>query len=323
MMMRTWARAAICAVAVAALVPALAAPAPAWPGRDSTPPTAPGNLRVTAVTGTTISLAWDKSTDNVGLNAYIVYQQSSSGTWGLYHSPSSTTFIDNIGVRGFTRTYWVVAEDRSGNRSAESMRVTATTTPDTSPPTAPVLNPISVTQSTATLSWTAAIDDAGSPGYRIFVNGELARFLAPIPSPGYLSTTVRHLIPGTTYTFTVKAADAAGNLSAPSNAVVATTAPSTDVTPPTTPGGLRIASDLGCGVSLVWTASSDDVEAASAIEYEVFVNGLIQQIIVGKAAAFAYHTDVNGLNTFAVRAVDRSGNSSSLSNAVTSVFAEC
>jgi hypothetical protein len=50
---------------------------------------------------------------------------------------------------------------------------------------------------------------------------------------------------------------------------------------------------------------------------------VIQQIVVGKTTVFAYHTNVNGLNTFAVRAVDRSGNSSALSNAVTSVFQEC
>jgi hypothetical protein len=55
----------------------------------------------------------------------------------------------------------------------------------------------------------------------------------------------------------------------------------------------------------------------------VVVNGLIQQIVVGKTNTFAYHTNVNGLNTFAVRAVDRAGNSSALSNGVTSVFAEC
>ncbi|MGN9906859.1 fibronectin type III domain-containing protein [Phytohabitans sp. LJ34] len=321
MRMTTLARAAVSVAAAALLVAATGAPAGAA-GRDRTPPTAPANLRVTGVTATTISLAWDASRDAGGLNAYIVFQSSSAGEWGLYHSPTSTTETDTIGVRGFTRTYWIVAEDRAGNRSAPSNRVTATTTPDTSPPTAPTLTVGDVTQSTASLSWTASTDDAGAPGYRIFVNGAPWEFLAPTGAAG-LSRSVRHLTPGTTYSFTVRAADAAGNLSPPRNAVTATTRPSTDTSPPTAPAGLRITRDSGCDVGLAWTPSTDDVEAAAAIEYEIVVNGGVQQIFVGVSTAFAYHSDVTGLNTFAVRAVDRSGNSSPLSNAVSSPFQDC
>src|ERR1043165_157229 len=53
-------------VAVAA-TPALAA--------DNTPPTKPTNNHVTAVTDTTVSLAWNKSTDNVGVTEYDVFKQ--------------------------------------------------------------------------------------------------------------------------------------------------------------------------------------------------------------------------------------------------------
>jgi chitodextrinase len=305
----------------ALLVAATAVPAGAA-SRDRTPPTAPANLRVTGVTSTTISLAWDASRDAGGLNAYIVFQSSSAGEWGLYHSPTSTTETDDIGVRGFTRTYWIVAEDRAGNRSAASARVTATTTPDTSPPTAPTLTVTDVTQSTAALSWTASTDDAGPPGYRVFVNGAPWEFVTTTSGSG-LSRTVRHLAPGTTYAFTVRAADSAGNLSPPSDPVTATTRPSADVSPPTAPAGLRITRDSGCDVNLVWTGSADDTEPAAAIEYEIVVNGGVQRIVTGVTSTFAYHSNVNGLNTFAVRAVDRAGNSSPLSNPVTSPFQDC
>ncbi|MFC0532686.1 fibronectin type III domain-containing protein [Phytohabitans kaempferiae] len=322
MRMRTWARAAVCVASAALLVAATAVPAGAT-GRDRTPPTTPGNLRVTAVTPTSISLAWDASTDSGGLNAYIVYQSSAIGTYGIYQSPSSTTATDNIGVRGYTKTYWIVAEDRAGNVSAQSNRVTATTTPDTSPPTAPTVTVTGVTESTVGLSWTASTDDATTPTYRIFVNGAPAQFITPMAAPGTRTTSVRHLTPGTAYTFTVRAADAAGNLSPPSNAVAATTLPSADTSPPSTPGAARVTGDMGCGLFLHWDASSDNVEPASSIEYEVFVNGGVQQIFVGVTSGFVYHSNVNGLNTFAVRAVDRAGNSSPLSNTVTSPFQEC
>jgi chitodextrinase len=316
--MRTWARAAVCVASAALLVAGSAVPAGAA-GRDRTPPTTPANLRVTGVTPTTISLAWDASR---GLNAYIVYQSSSAGEWGLYHSPSSTTETDDIGVRGFTKTYWIVAEDLAGNRSAPSNRVTATTTPDTSPPTTPALTVTGVTESTASLSWTAATDDAGSPAYRVLVNGRPWEFVIPTGTSG-LASTVRHLTPGTAYAFTVRAADAAGNLSPPGDTVTATTAPSDDTSPPSAPTGLRITRDSGCDVDLVWTGSTDDGEPASSIEYEIVVNGGTQRIVTGVTSTFAYHSDVNGLNTFAVRAVDRAGNSSPLSNAVTSPFQDC
>src|SRR2546423_911780 len=51
-----------------AAVPALAA-------ADTQPPTSPTNNHVTGVTETTISLAWNKSTDNVGVTEYDVFKQ--------------------------------------------------------------------------------------------------------------------------------------------------------------------------------------------------------------------------------------------------------
>ncbi|MET7335901.1 fibronectin type III domain-containing protein [Nonomuraea sp. NPDC005650] len=40
---------------------------------DAGPPTVPGNLRVTEVTGTTLTVAWDPSTDDIGVTGYGVY----------------------------------------------------------------------------------------------------------------------------------------------------------------------------------------------------------------------------------------------------------
>jgi hypothetical protein len=63
---------------------------------------------------------------------------------------------------------------------------------------------------------------------------------------------------------------------ATSNTVNATTPPSSDVTPPSAPANLCLVTDGGCGeVWLGWTQATDDPDAQSAIEYEIYVNGVL------------------------------------------------
>jgi len=89
---------------------------------------------------------------------------------------------------------------------------------DTTPPTAPTnLAVTGRTSTSVSLSWTASTDNVGVTGYQVRVNGTTS-----VTTTG-TSTTVGGLSPSTTYTFTVVATDAAGNLSQPSASVSATT----------------------------------------------------------------------------------------------------
>lgn len=89
---------------------------------------------------------------------------------------------------------------------------------DTSAPTAPTsLAASGTTQTTTTLSWNASSDNVGVTGYNVYQNGTLLGAIAGT------SATVSNLTAATTYSFTVKAYDAAGNVSATSNAVAVTT----------------------------------------------------------------------------------------------------
>lgn len=69
------------------------------------------------------------------------------------------------------------------------------------------------------LSWTAATDNVGVTGYDVF-NGGAKVNASAIPTTSY---AVTGLATGSTYVFTVKARDAAGNVSVASNAVTAAT----------------------------------------------------------------------------------------------------
>ncbi|WP_217559010.1 lytic polysaccharide monooxygenase [Paenibacillus sp. GbtcB18] len=92
-------------------------------------------------------------------------------------------------------------------------------TPDTTAPTAPAgLTASNVAATSATVSWTASSDNVGVAGYRIF-NGSTQIGT----TSGALSYNLTGLTANTAYAITVKAVDAAGNVSAASNTVNFTT----------------------------------------------------------------------------------------------------
>jgi chitodextrinase len=91
-------------------------------GGDTTAPSTPTNLAVTGVTGSSASLSWSPSTDNVGVAGYRVYRNGSQvGT------ASGTTFTDTGLSASTNYTYTVAAYDAAGNVSSPSAGVTATT----------------------------------------------------------------------------------------------------------------------------------------------------------------------------------------------------
>ncbi|OKJ05649.1 carbohydrate binding domain-containing protein [Kitasatospora sp. CB01950] len=101
---------------------------------------------------------------------------------------------------------------------------------DTQPPTAPTGLVATATAATqVSLSWGASSDNVGVTGYDVYRNG------TPATTVTGTSATVTGLTASTAYTFTVKAHDAAGNVSAASNSLAVTT-PSTGGG---TPGGFK------------------------------------------------------------------------------------
>ena len=117
-----------------------------------------------------------------------------------------------------------------------------TTTPDTEAPSTPTnLIVTGSTSSTISLSWTASTDNIMVATYDIYLDGTLKT------SSATNSATVTGLNPSTTYTFYIKAKDAAGNTSNQSNTATGTTTENT--------GGNDGGSTTSCG--------TEDFEEAS------------------------------------------------------------
>jgi chitodextrinase len=300
----------IVAAAVAVLAPSAAG------ALDTKAPTKPGNLRLTAKTLTSVSMAWNASTDNSGSFTYRVH------LWGdptVVTLPRTQTSYTWTGLRpGVQYYFWVEAVDGSGNKSTSDLLVVETLR-DTTPPSAPAnLDVETVTASQVSLSWDASTDNSGIIDlYPVSVSP----FAGNVIVTGPTSATVVGLAPLTTYTFTVRARDAGWNVSQPSEAVTATTAASTDTTPPAAPTDLRIGHSHSCEIVVRWTQSTDNQDPQSAIRYELFDNGIFDPnfaFVIGTGRWTSYGFE--GSNTWVLHAIDSAGNRSAPSNSVTRVL---
>jgi len=183
---------------------------------DSIAPSAPTNLAASGTTQTTTNLTWTAATDNVGVSAYDVYQGTT-----LKGSVTATSYAVTGLTAATAYTFSVKAKDAAGNVSASSNVAEVTTlatVADTTAPNAPTnLTASGTTQTTTNLSWTAATDNVGLTGYDVYQGTTLTGSVITT------SYTVTGLTAATAYTFSVKAKDAAGNISASSNVANVTT----------------------------------------------------------------------------------------------------
>ncbi len=128
-------------------------------GGDTQAPSVPGNLRSTGKTATSVSLAWDASTDNTAVAGYDVYNGTTRATTVTGTTAAVTGLTANTAY-----TFTVRAKDAAGNTSAASAPVSVTTSPtgggDTQAPTVPGnLRSTGKTAGSVSLAWNASTDN--------------------------------------------------------------------------------------------------------------------------------------------------------------------
>jgi hypothetical protein len=286
-----------------------AATAPA--ARGPAAPKGPTNLRITSSTATSASLAWDAASSKSS-NWWYCVQRDGQGCYRV-DPPKTTWTFPNLWP-GTTFNWSVIAIDANGNRSAPSNTVTFTTPADTTPPSAPTLSEAGVWPTRIAVGWTRSTDNVSQVFYTLLVDG------SPFPAGqiGFQSALVLYVAPESTHDFKVVVRDYFGN-TAESNTIEVTTPAVTERNPPTVPQNLRLSFESSIPeIWLDWDASTDDTDPQSLILYEVFINGVLNQLgtTIGAPETVAY-CQGSGLNTIKIRAVDTSGNASAFGNEIT------
>jgi acid phosphatase type 7 len=170
----------------------------------------------------------DATADPVrGIREFVV------GTGGSNHTSLSTTFANSqvrnastygvlkltLHAQGYDWQFVPEAGKTFTDAGTGQCHGSTPPPPDTEKPTAPSNLTATATGSQVALSWTASSDNVGVAGYDVLRNGTV---IATPPSNSYTDATVS---PNTTYTYVVRARDAAGNVSDPSNTATVTTPP--------------------------------------------------------------------------------------------------
>src|SRR5436309_317100 len=204
-------------------------------GVDTVPPTAPTNLTATASGGTQINLNWTASTDNVGVTGYQIERCQGPGCSSFTQVGTSTsaTYSDT-GLTPATSYSYRVRETDAAEKLSTYSNTSSAVTADTIAPTVPTS--LTATASGGTqinLSWTASTDNVGVTGYQIErCQGISCSSFTQVGTSTSASYSDTGLTPATSYSYRVRATDAAGNLSTYSNTSSAVTA---DTIAPTAP----------------------------------------------------------------------------------------
>jgi fibronectin type 3 domain-containing protein len=219
----------------------------------------PASLTATGGSGQ-VALSWPPSTAATGY--HVERALISGGPYVTVACPTTTAFTDTAVTNGTTYYYVVSASytggPNTGGESADSSEASANVqgTADTQPPTSPGnLTAMAVSSAQLNLSWTASTDNVGVTGYLIERCQGTACTFAQIATTSGTATTYNDtgLAANTTYSYRVRATDAASNLSNYSNIATAATLP---LAPPATPTNVSASPGNPKGsINVTWVQS--------------------------------------------------------------------
>jgi hypothetical protein len=188
--------------------------------------TAPGSFAGSLPNSSSIRLTWtDPSTAETGFEIW--RRKATSSTtftpWEMrtLTAANVTSFTDTGVEPSTTYSYKIRAVSNTGrsNYTPATSDLKVSTGGDSTPPSAPTNLTASATGiKTITLKWTASTDNSGIKQYRIYYGST-----SVATGTAVTTYTISNLNLNTNYTFTVKAEDLGGNLSAASNSASANT----------------------------------------------------------------------------------------------------
>jgi hypothetical protein len=293
------------------------------PKYDFSVPTVPQNLKAVVGSDNSVQLSWDHSV-GMGPITYRVFRNGTGSAYRIADNLSENSFTDKPSAG--THYYTVRARDAAGTLSDFSAQVSVTVAeklaPDTTPPSVPQnLRAVARDGRYVDLTWDASTDDRpGTITYRVFRNGTGS---ANRIADNLTATSFTDRPSEGTHYYTVRARDAAGNMSDHSLRVTVTAVGSTavDTTPPTVSKprvALRSGVVVGTGSTPVRTRASfsaTDPSGLSATGLQLRANsGSYTNVSLPSSTAtevnMKFATHETTARQLRARAADKAGNQS-------------
>ncbi|MGX1884390.1 cellulose 1,4-beta-cellobiosidase [Streptomyces sp. NPDC055287] len=279
----------------------------ASPDVDTTPPLAPAGARTTYDTATRrATVTWSPNAE-MDLAGYRVFRRlKGTSTYinvtGATHI-TGTTYVGVPPVTGEVWYYEVRAVDKAGREGPGSVDMPVTTV-DATPPAAPTGLAGTSGGSANSLTWQAVTDAAKYEVYRAAGDSRDYAKIATVETASYADTALDPAV--TSYKYTVKAVDAAGNASP-----YATHVAVADTTPPAPPTAPAVTAEDDTGVTLAWQSGA----AAGTKAYTVYraPEDLDVETEVGTTEALTFQDTTGQAGQrfrYRVAAVDAAGNES-------------
>ncbi|TXK75433.1 fibronectin type III domain-containing protein [Paenibacillus sp. N3.4] len=180
-------------------------------------PEPPTSLTVTGKTSNSVSLSWIPPANNEGIIRYYIYDntEQTNGPRLVGNVDGNTTAYTVTNLLPNSKYAFTVSASRDFYTSGPSNSMEVFTN-NTAPTTPSNLMMSSNTNSTISLTWTASTDNVGVTGYDIYMSGKVVGSV-----DGNTTTyTVPGLIRNYNYWFSVKAKNAAGEVSVESKYLI-------------------------------------------------------------------------------------------------------
>jgi O-glycosyl hydrolase/chitodextrinase len=251
------------------------------------------------------NLTWTPAQDNYGVVSYRIYQGNNSTAIVTLAGNINTYDVTEL-TPGTAYSFKVEAVDSAGNLSTTGPTATVNTVAaDITNPTWAanvLLTATNISNNGAMISWSAASDDTQVTGYNVYKDNVLIASLSNNISSYYISA----LQGNTNYSFSVKAVDAAGNLSNAISAAV-TTLQSEDLIAPQWLTGSRVYLVLdNSGVKLKWDSAVDNTAVQS---YKIFKDEVMIAEVEGSVNEYVLNdTIIDTAYSFRIEAKDISNN---------------
>ncbi len=264
-------------------------------------PSVPGAVQVDSIGVDSADLSWNPSTDNVGVDGYIVYDSATNAQ--LATTPTNSITLG--GLAAGTYSVYVKAIDAAGNLSYRtgfrSFTITGAVVDTERPVVTSAISVVEIGDDFADLAWSPATDNVGVVSYRIY-DADTNGLIIEVPTE---SVRLEPLTAGT-YRYYLRAVDAAGNVSYRTSIRTVVIAGSTDTERPSIPGAISVDSVVGLTVSLSWNPSTDNVGVAGYRVYN-FADQTVVADIPTNSATFDLPA---GTYQLYVKAYDAAGNES-------------